>query len=78
MADNAFDPQRKYDDKEYTITGKALNEIGNQILVLKQKVRDLEADDVQEELAALRIRDKNPAVKDAWDKYQTVLGLTNN
>ena len=78
MTDNAFDPRRKYDaGRSYDITGAALNQIGAEIVDLKQKVKDLKADNVQEELTALRIRDKNPTVKDAWDNYQTVLALVS-
>lgn len=77
MADS-FNPHLKYNDNDYNITGKALNQIGKEILDLRQEVKDLKDKDVHEELAGLRIRDKNPAVKDAWDKYQTVLSLARN
>lgn len=74
--DNAYDPTRKYDDDEtFTLTGKTVNSISNRILVLRQKLKDIEDEQLKEELKMLRIRDKNPAVKDAWDQYQTVLGL---
>jgi len=75
---NSFNPNQKYSDKEYTITGVALNQIGKQILGLQAEVKELKDNEMQSELNALRLRDKNPAVKDAWDKYQTVLGLATN
>jgi len=74
--DSHFDPTRTYDEKTYTITGGALNDIGQTILKLKKQAADTEKDAIQLELADLRLRDKNPAVKDAWDKYRTVLELT--
>lgn len=77
MAD-AFDPHRKYDDKEYTITGKALNQIGIQMLDMKREIDHLKSIGDKEELAMLRLRDKNPAIKNAWDQYQIVLNLARN
>lgn len=76
MSTNAYDPNRKYDeDTEFTITGEVINEISQKILGLQQKVKDLEEADEKQELKDLRIRDRNPAIKDAWDQYQTVMGL---
>jgi len=74
--DSTFDPKRVYDEKTYTITGGALNDIGQTILKLRKKVADAEKDAIHLELEELRLRDRNPTLKDAWDKYQTVLGLT--
>lgn len=76
MSDNAYDPNRKYDnDKTYNIKGSVVNSISDEILELQRQIRDFADAEVKKELEDLRIRDKNPAVKDAWDKYQTVLGL---
>lgn len=77
MADNAYNPHRTYDDTDYTIAGNVLNKIGKEILKLEQIINDSKADEMKQEIDMLRIRDKNPAVKDAWDKYQTVLGLAS-
>lgn len=76
MADNNYDPDKVYDDDdEYTITGKVINSISQRILSLRKELKNIEEEKLKEELNMLRIRDKNPAVKDAWDQYQTVLGL---
>jgi hypothetical protein len=76
MADNAYDPNVKYNDTEqFNITGSVINGISRTILALQQQVKDLEEAEEKQELKALRIRDRNPSVKDAWDQYQIVLGL---
>jgi len=74
--DSTFDPTRTYDERPYNITGGALNQIGQEMLELKQQLLDVEKNALHQELEDLRLRDKNPAVKDAWDKYQTILELT--
>lgn len=76
MASMTYDPSIKYgDDESFNVRGPVLNDISTQILHLRKKVTDLEEADEKQELTDLRIRDKNPAVKDAWDQYQTVLRL---
>ena len=73
---NSFDPRRQYnDDEHYTITGAALNQIAQLIRDLETELEQLDNIKVQEELKMLRIRDRHPAVKEAWDQYQTVLKL---
>ena len=71
-----YDPDRVYDeDTDYTIPGEILNKISKMILALEQAITDQEDALLKKELNELRIRDRNPAVKDAWDQYQTVLKL---
>jgi len=72
-----FDPHKNYTDDEYSVTGAALNQIGQLILDLKREVKNLKETELNQELTDLRVRDKNPSVKDAWDQYQTVLGLAS-
>ncbi len=68
-----------FDDEEtFNITGELMNKINKKILSLEQEITDLTDAEMKKELNDLRIRDKNPAVKDAWDQYQTVLGLSRN
>ena len=64
------------DEKTFTINGKVLNSISTVILNLEKQIKDAETDVMLEELEELRLRDKNPSLKDAWDQYQVVLGLT--
>ena len=79
MSDYPYDPNTKYNaDESYRIVGSVINGISQNILALQKQVRELKEADEKQELADLRIRDKNPAVKDAWDQYQTVLNLSRN
>lgn len=74
-----YDPNVRYDpDTEYTLRGKLVNKISQIILDLRQEVKDLKDAEVMKELEDLRIRDRHPAVKDAWDQYQTVLKLARD
>jgi len=52
-----------------------LNDLCEMIQDLKADVRAQEAKIDQDELHELRLRDRNPALKEAWDQYQTVKGL---
>ena len=79
MAGYEFNENAVYTaDEKFTITGEVLNSICQQILRLQKEIKNLKDAETQKELEDLRIRDKNPAVKDAWDQYQTVLGLSRN
>ncbi len=66
------------EDETFTINGALMNKINKLILDLEQQIVDLKDAEIKSELEDLRIRDKNPAVKDAWDQYQTVLHLSRN
>lgn len=73
----SFDPNKTYEENgEYSISGGALNQIGDKIRKLEKQIDDMKDEALMDELEELRLRDRNPALKDAWDKYQTVLGLT--
>ena len=73
---HAYDPDKIYDeDCDYTIPGRVVNQISKMILNLEQEIEELKDKELKEELEELRIRDKNPSVKDAWDQYLTVLKL---
>lgn len=76
VKDNYYDPNIKYDDDvTFNIDGKTLNSISKRILDLRTKIANAEKLDLETELTDLRLRDKNPTLKDAWDQYQTVLAL---
>jgi len=76
MADAPYSPNNTYpSDEQYNITGSVINGISKQILSLQAEVQAFKDAKLEDELADFRLRDKNPAVKDAWDQYQTVLGL---
>ena len=76
MKNIAYDHRAIYsEDDDYTVPGRILNEISAVILAMEEEINNLKDAELKKELEELRIRDKNPAVKDAWDQYQTVLKL---
>lgn len=85
MRDRDWSPDIKLEDKQYNIEGKLMNDIGEWIndlkfqnQILEQQIKDMERAAMENELAELRLRDKNPALKDVWDQYQTVLALVES
>lgn len=62
-------------DHSYRIKGSVLNAIGKELIRLKQQVEDQEKESLQKEVQELRLRDRTPAVREAWDQYQTILNL---
>lgn len=73
---NAYNPNKVYDeDCDYTIPGRVVNQISKMILELEQEIEELKEAELNKELEDLRIRDRHPPVKDAWDQYLTVLTL---
>jgi len=72
------------DDEEFRVPGKVLNQIAETICDLKSfnnkldmEVTLLKDKALHAELNDLRLRDKNPTLRDAWDQYQTILALTS-
>ena len=72
----SYDPYAVYPDNEkFTIPGRVLNGIGRIIRDLEVQIKNTANEAMEKELEELRLRDKNPSLKDAWDKYQTMLNL---
>jgi len=72
-----YDYTVNYPDAEVmTVTGKVLNSISDRVRDRDKIIAKLKDENMREELNDLRLRDKNPTLKDAWDQYQVVLQLT--
>ena len=72
-----YDPKTIWDaDTEFRIKGDLLNEISKDYLDLEKEITELKEQALHKELDELRLRDKNPSLKDAWDQYQVVLTLS--
>lgn len=65
-------------EKVFSIQGKVINEIVDVVQAFKKKVRDQKLKLIEQELEELKLRDRNPAAKDAWDQYQTIKTLIKN
>lgn len=61
--------------------GQQINPVQQEISQLKRQILSMQLRIRQNDLEKLMekvCRDENPTVKDAWDKYQSVLRLTSN
>jgi hypothetical protein len=73
---NLQNPRTDFEPKEIIdVAGEVLNGIGEELIRLNHALDNIEKVRLQEELEELRLRDKNPALKDAWDHYQTTMAL---
>jgi len=66
------------DDEKMHVTGEVLNSISEKIRSRDKAIAELKDENMREELIELRLRDKNPSLKDAWDQYQVILQLSKS